>query len=126
MGIKKFNNFKESKSPKYLTIQDLDKLDYKGIMDHRYDFLEKLPSKLDFHKSEEKRYLDEVELYTHLRFVEERKAQYNKWRNDEDEDLADFFKGMSDEKLDWIEISSFKEKYGSPKYILFELPNIKD
>ncbi len=100
-----------------LTKERLDQMSEDEIENHRYQFLSLAPHSTNWGDTEEKRYIDELELYTNIRFKDKVLARFQRWRTDPDPDVSKLFSKIPDETLYRLNFDSFKEKYGQPKYI---------
>ena len=116
--IRKFNEAKST--TKFLDKESLDNMSKEQIEKFRYDFLSSLGGLRDWHKTEEKRYIEELELYSHLRFKKDVISRYNRWRKMDGEEYK-FVARMPNEKIYQLEIDSFKQEYDKPKYIKVEI-----
>ncbi len=102
------------RSVSFLSKEELDEMSLEEIERYRIKFLEKNNPK-DWHSSEEKRYIEELELYTKIRFKED---AIDRIKRVQSHDLTmDVFKKMTPEGMYKWEIDNFKKEYGDTKYI---------
>lgn len=96
-------------------IEELNLMTKEEIHKHRDAFLSSIDGKLDWHGTEFKRYIDELELYITIRFVDDFFARMGRYRNDSE--VSKLFKNIKDESLYLLTIYDFLEDYGKTKYI---------
>ncbi len=99
-----------------LTIEALDKMTKEEIEKYLVKFITSVGGSKPWHGSEEKRYIDELELYTNIRFKDEVIARFNRWKVDSE--VKHIFKDIPNEVLYKLRFNAFQEEYGPPKYIL--------
>lgn len=117
--IKNYNDFSFNRKFNILNKEDLDNMSREEIEKYRVDFI-KASTISNWKDSAEKRYIDELEMYQHLRFKDDKMKQYSKWSKSK-EDYSSIFSDIPHNSLYKLHIDSFKKEYGSPKYILFDL-----
>lgn len=115
--IRKFNEAKST--TKFLSKDELDNMSKEEIEKFRYEFLSSLENR-NWHKTEEKRYIEELELYTHLRFKQDVIDRYNRWRKMDGEEYK-FITRWPNDQIYQLTIDSFKQEYGEPKYIKVDI-----
>lgn len=65
----------KSKTMQFLTIGDFDKMSKSEVQDHRDDIL----GNCDFKDKDNRQYIDEVNLYIHVRFKQDVYDGYERW-----------------------------------------------
>lgn len=105
-----------------LNKNDLDLLSEQEIENHRYKYLTSITHN-NWHGTEEKQYIEELELYTNIRFKQNVLDRFQRWRTDNDPDVRHLFEKIPDDVLYLLRFQGFKEDWGEPKFILgLELP----
>lgn len=98
--------------------EELDAMTKQEIESYRINFLAKCGGRFEWKGSDELRYVEELNLYEHLRFKDDVYAKFERWKVSDDKNIASIFNGIDNDVLYNLAIDSFKQKYGKPKYIL--------
>jgi len=95
---------------KYKTLEELEQMTEEEIENHRVNIL---TNSNDFHKDDctDKRYVDELEFYTDVRFKGSKIAMQQRWKDDENQNVG-VAKTMSHDMLYKVGLASSMPKDG--------------